>query len=139
MFLKSLPWLVIETCCTKLSFNCNIVWKNVSCDMGLSQTILPAKSSAISTDVDAACFEMSKDGDERIDESATSEREWQWKLLSIILYQVQIKFDKKVTFSIVKCQFFKILWLQQNSALKAILLTQKFLFSTVEFHTSCLF
>ena len=34
--------------------------------------ILPAESSTISTDVNAACFEMRKNGDESIDETATS-------------------------------------------------------------------
>jgi len=32
---QSLPWLVIEICGSKLSFYCNIVGKNVSCDVGL--------------------------------------------------------------------------------------------------------
>ncbi len=126
----------IETCCSKLSFNCNTVFKNTSCVMGLSQIILPAKSSTISTDVDATCFEMSKNGDERIDESATSEREWQWKLICI-LCQVQIKFDKKVTFSILSVNFSKFCDCSKTMLWKQFFLLKKILFSIVEFHTCC--
>ncbi len=38
VFVKSLSWLDIETCVSKLSkyFYRNIVYKNVSCDVGLN-------------------------------------------------------------------------------------------------------
>jgi len=35
-FVKSLLWLVIKTYALKISFYCNIVCKNISCDMGLN-------------------------------------------------------------------------------------------------------